>query len=185
MPTSSSRTVQWWIDYNAERSSTVLSPCQTQPGGKDVATVIARHFEYRGVDMREVFVETSDGPLQWLARRRKPANLLKKKVRHPIMKFHSIIQYEKLCAQISNLDFNDATVAMVINFLVRRGSEMAKLQKSYQALYKLSRCHQGGSGEKGQHYPQLEYKNRIVKLMFLVEITRHLNELNLRLQSAG
>lgn len=39
--------------------------------------------------------------------------------------------------------------------------------------------------EKGQDYPELEDSDWIVKLMFLSDITTHLNDLNLRLQGAG
>ena len=38
---------------------------------------------------------------------------------------------------------------------------------------------------QGKAYPELEKENWLVKLMFLVDITMHLNELNLRLQSPG
>ena len=34
-------------------------------------------------------------------------------------------------------------------------------------------------------YPELEEENWLVKLMFLVDITMHFNELNLRLQGPG
>ncbi|XP_064113155.1 general transcription factor II-I repeat domain-containing protein 2-like [Macrobrachium nipponense] len=39
--------------------------------------------------------------------------------------------------------------------------------------------------EKGQDYPELEDRDWIVKLKFLSDITKHLNDLNLLLQGAG
>ncbi|KAJ3588231.1 hypothetical protein NHX12_011825 [Muraenolepis orangiensis] len=39
--------------------------------------------------------------------------------------------------------------------------------------------------EKGQDYPELEDEKWVVKLMFLTDITGHLNKLNLKLQGAG
>ncbi|KAJ3585356.1 hypothetical protein NHX12_014077 [Muraenolepis orangiensis] len=39
--------------------------------------------------------------------------------------------------------------------------------------------------ENGQDYPELEDEKWVVKLMFLTDITGHLNELNLKLQGAG
>ncbi|CAB4056916.1 unnamed protein product [Lepeophtheirus salmonis] len=39
--------------------------------------------------------------------------------------------------------------------------------------------------EKGQHYPRLEDKYWIMEVIFLADFTRHLNELNLRLEGAG
>ena len=38
---------------------------------------------------------------------------------------------------------------------------------------------------QGKAYPELDEENWLVKLMFLVDITTHLNELNLRLQGPG
>eukprot|EP00064_Thunnus_orientalis_P004584 superscaffoldBa00000419_g4596 len=39
--------------------------------------------------------------------------------------------------------------------------------------------------EKQQDYPELEDEKWLVKLMFLTDITGHLNKFNLRLQGAG
>ncbi|KAJ3606325.1 hypothetical protein NHX12_025846 [Muraenolepis orangiensis] len=39
--------------------------------------------------------------------------------------------------------------------------------------------------EKGQDYPELEDEKWVVKLMFLTDITGHLNKLNLKLQGSG
>ncbi|CAM4649014.1 unnamed protein product [Caretta caretta] len=39
--------------------------------------------------------------------------------------------------------------------------------------------------EKGQNYPRLDDDKWLCKLMFLTDITAHLNKLNLRLQGAG
>ncbi|KAL7394016.1 hypothetical protein ABVT39_019370 [Epinephelus coioides] len=39
--------------------------------------------------------------------------------------------------------------------------------------------------EKGQDFPDLENEKWVVKLMFLMDITGHLNELNHQLQGAG
>ena len=38
---------------------------------------------------------------------------------------------------------------------------------------------------QGKAYPELKDEKWLVKLMFLADITTHLNELNLRLQGAG
>ena len=38
---------------------------------------------------------------------------------------------------------------------------------------------------QGKAYPELEDEKWLVKLMFLADITTHLNELNLRLQGTG
>ena len=38
---------------------------------------------------------------------------------------------------------------------------------------------------QGKHYPQLNDEKWLVDLLFFTDITTHLNELNLRLQSAG
>ena len=38
---------------------------------------------------------------------------------------------------------------------------------------------------KGENYPELQCDDWVVKLMFLTDITAHLNDLNVRLQGAG
>ena len=114
---------------------------------------------------------------------------------------------------MSKTDFNDvmATVAKVINFLVKRSalthrrfrSLLEEMDSAYPDLPLHSAVRWLSCGkvlerfvscldaikvflaEKGQHYPQLEDETWIVKLLFLADITGHLNDLNLRLQGAG
>lgn len=114
---------------------------------------------------------------------------------------------------MSNSDLNGvmATVAKVINFLIKRSalthrqfrSLLEEMDSAYTDLPLHSAVRWLSCGkvlerfvscidaikvflaEKGQHYPQLEDEEWIVKLAFLADITGHLNELNLRLQGAG
>lgn len=104
-----------------------------------------------------------------------------------------------------------ATVAKVINFLVKRSalthqqfrSLLEEMDSAYpnlplhsavrwlscgKVLERFVSCNDAIKvflAKKGQHYPQLEDEKWIVKLLFLADITGHLNELNLRLQGAG
>ena len=190
-----------------------LQPMPDTTRGEDVARVITRHFEERGVDMRKVFAVTTDGAPSMVGKQKGAVKLIEEKVGHPVMKFHCIIHQENLCAKMSNTDFNDvmATVAKVINFLVKRSalthrqfrSLLEEMDSAYTDLPLHSAVRWLSCGkvlerfvscidaikvflaEKGQHYPQLEDEKWILKLVFLADITGHLNELNLRLQGAG
>uniref|UniRef100_A0A3B1K4F4 DUF4371 domain-containing protein n=1 Tax=Astyanax mexicanus TaxID=7994 RepID=A0A3B1K4F4_ASTMX len=190
-----------------------LQPMPDTTRGDNIATVIMQHFVERGVDMRKVFAVTTDGAPSMVGKQKGAVKLIEEKVGHPVMKLHCIIHQENLCAKMSNSDFNDvmATVAKVINFLVKRSalthrqfrSLLEEMDSEYadlplhlavrwlscgKVLERFVSCIDAIKvflAEKGQQYPQLEDENCIVKHFFLADITGQLNELNLRLQGAG
>ena len=202
-----------YCDTTVREELCCLQPMPDTTKGEDVATAIMQHFEERGVDMRKVFAVTTDGAPSMVGKQKGAVKLIEEKVGHPVMKFHCIIHQENLCAKMSKTDFNDvmATVAKVINFLVKRSalthrqfrSLLEEMDSAYPDLPLHSAVRWLSCGkvlerfvscidaikvflaEKGQHYPQLEDETWIVKLLFLADITGHLNELNLRLQGAG
>ncbi|KAG9259865.1 general transcription factor II-I repeat domain-containing protein 2-like [Astyanax mexicanus] len=179
-----------------------LQPMPDTTRGDNIATVIMQHFVERGVDMRKVFAVTTDGAPSMVGKQKGAVKLIEEKVGHPIMKLHCIIHQENLCAKMSNSDFNDvmATVAKVINFLVKRSalthrqfrSLLEEMDSEYADLPLHSAVRWLSCGkvlerfvscidaikvflaEKGQQYPQLEDEKWIVKLFFLADITGHL-----------
>ena len=126
------------------------------------------------------------------------------------MKLHCIVHKENLCAKISNSALNNvmSIVRKIVNFLAARSatthrqfrSLLEEMESSYRdlPLYRGVRWFSRGKAllrfvkclveikaflvGQGKVYPELEEENWLVKLMFLVDITMHLNELNLRLQ---
>ena len=139
-------------------------------------------------------------------------NLIEQKIRYPVIKLHCIVHQENLCAKISNSALNDlmSTVTKIVNFLVPRSattrrqfrSLLEEMESSYRdlPLHCSVKCLSRGKvllrffeclveikdfliGQE-KAYPELE-ENWFVKLIFLVDISMHLNELNLRLQGPG
>ncbi|KAK1884401.1 General transcription factor II-I repeat domain containing protein 2 [Dissostichus eleginoides] len=92
---------------------------------------------------------------------------------------------------MSNSDLNEvvATVVKIVNFIVKRSAlthrQFQSLLEEMDSSYKDLPLHSAFLAEKGQDFPELEDEKWVVKLMFLTDITGHLNELNLKLQGAG
>ena len=148
-----------------------------------------------------------------LIQHREFVNLIEQKIRHPVMKLHCIVHQENLCSKISNSALNDviSTVTKIVNFLVARSatthrlfrSLLEEMETSYRDLHLHCSVRWLSRGkvllrfveclveikafliEQGKAYPKLQEENWLVKLMFLVDITMHPNELNLRLQGPG
>ena len=60
-----------------------LQPMPDTTRGEDVARVITRHFEQRGVDMRKVFAVTTDGAPSMVGKQKGAVKLIEEKVGHP------------------------------------------------------------------------------------------------------
>ena len=129
------------------------------------------------------------------------------------MTLHCIGYQENLCAKISNSALYDvmSTVMKIVNSLVARSATTHRqfrslpqeMESSYRDLplhcsvkwlsrgkftLKFVECLVGIKAfliGQEKAYPELKEENWLVKLMFLVDITMHLNEPNLRLQSPG
>ena len=178
--------------------------------GKDILDTFTKHFEERGIDMKKIFLVTTDGAPAMIGQHRGFVNLIEKKIRHPVMKLHCIVHEENLCAKILNSALYDvmSTVTKIVNFLVARSAtthrQFRSLLEEMESSYRDLHLHCSESRGKvllrfveclveikafligqGKAYPELEEENWLVKLMFLVDITMHLNELNLRLQGPG
>ena len=103
------------------------------------------------------------------------------------------------------------SVAKIVNLLVARSSsthrQFKALLEEFDSCYRdipvyckvrwlsrgkvLDRCVECFTeikeflNRKGENYPELQCDDWVVKLMFLTDITAHLNDLNVRLQGAG
>uniref|UniRef100_UPI00358FEE4E general transcription factor II-I repeat domain-containing protein 2-like n=1 Tax=Myxine glutinosa TaxID=7769 RepID=UPI00358FEE4E len=202
-----------YCDSTVREELWCLKPMSDTTKGEDIAKVFMEHFEERGIDIRKIFAVTTDGAPAMVGKQRGAVRLIEEKVGHPIMKLHCIIHQENLCAKMSNSDLNEVmpTVVKVINFIVKRSALTHRqfqslleemdctcidiplhsavrwlscrkvLERFVNCFYAIKAC----LAEKGQNYPELEDEKWVVKLMFLMDITGHLNELNLRLQGAG
>ena len=190
-----------------------LKPMSGTTTGEDILNTFIHHFEDRGVDIRKIFAITTDGAPAMVGENKGFTKMVEDKIGHPILKLHCIIHQENLCAKISNSDLNKvmATVTKIVHFLVAHTSPMQwefqafleEVDRAYKDIPLHSNVRWLSCGKvlerfvecfdeikillsvKGQDYPELEDRDWIVKLMFLSDITKHLNDLSLLLQGAG
>ncbi|XP_043917683.1 general transcription factor II-I repeat domain-containing protein 2B-like isoform X2 [Protopterus annectens] len=123
------------------------------------------------------------------------------------MKYHCIIHQENMCAQILKMENVMNVVIKTINFIRSRGLNHRQFQEFlntletsygdivyFTAVRWLSRCKmlkhfydlrneiKCFMESKGKPVPEFENASWMADLAFLVDITAHLNDLNLRLQ---
>ncbi|XDV12097.1 hypothetical protein PO909_000834 [Leuciscus waleckii] len=120
-----------------------------------------------------------------VGKQRGAVTLIEEQVGHPIMKLHCIIHQEnfvqKCCSVYTPTEMNCAYKDIPLHTAVRWlscGNVLERFVSCFDAI-------KAFLAEKGQDYPELQDEEWVVKLMFLTDITGHLNELNLRLQGAG
>ena len=139
--------------------------------------------------------------------------LVEQKIGHPVVKLHYIIHQENLCAKISNSALNDvmSTATKIVSFFVAHSatthrqfrSLLEEIGSAYHDVPLHCSVRWFGRGKvflrffeclveirafvigQGMAYPELEDEKRLVKLMFLVDTTTHLNKLDLHLQGTG
>ena len=181
--------------------------------GEDVLNTFIKHFEQRDIDIKKIFSITTDGAPAMVGIHRGFVTLAEQMIGHPAMKLHCIIHQENLCAKISDSELNDvtSTVTKIVNFLVARSAKthrqfrslLEEMGSAYhdvplhcsvrwlsrgKVLWRFVECLVEIKiflATQKQTYPELEDEKWLAKLMFLVDITAHLNELNLRLQGSG
>ncbi|XP_074847014.1 general transcription factor II-I repeat domain-containing protein 2A-like isoform X1 [Carettochelys insculpta] len=180
--------------------------------GEDTAKMFVNHFEERGIEITKIFSVTTDGTSAMVGKRGF-VKIIEDHVGHQIVPFHCIIDQENLCAKISNFELNNVmiTVVKIVNFLV---AQSAVTRRQFQALLEeIDRSHKDVPlhsnvhwisrgkvltyfvdyldaikiflSEKGQNYPELYDDKWVTQLMFLTDITTHLNELSFHLPGAG
>ena len=195
------------------RKSCAVSPTYGSTKGADILEKFINHFEKRQIDIKKIFAVTTDGAAAMVGRDRGFVALTEEKIGHPVMKFYCIIRQKSLCAKNpnSNLASVIATTTKFVNFIVARSATAHRQFRSF--LDEMERAHRDlplhctsrwlSCGKllmrfvecrdeikivlqnQGKHYPELNDKKWLVNLLFLTDITIHLNELNLRLQGAG
>ncbi|XP_042891739.1 general transcription factor II-I repeat domain-containing protein 2A-like [Penaeus japonicus] len=190
-----------------------LKPMHGTTKGEDVLKTFTDHFEDRGVDIRKIFAVTTNGAPTMVGKDEGFTKMVEDRIGHPILKLPCIIHQEDLCAKILSSDLNEvmATVAKIANFLVAHSSlvhwQFQSFLEEVDGTYKDVPWHSSVRwfscgkvlerfvecfdeikiflSEKAQDYPELEDRDWIVKLMFLSDITKHLNDFSLLLEGAG
>ena len=168
---------------------------------KDLLDTFTKNFEERGIAIKKTFSVITNGTPAMMGQNRK--FLVKQKIGHPVMKLHCIIDQEN--AKISNSASNDvmSTATKIVSFLVARCSTthrqfqslLEEIESAYHNVPLRCSIRWLNCGKvllrfveflfeirvfligQGKAYPELEDEKWLVKLMFLENITTHLNEL--------
>ena len=154
----------------------------------------------KGIDIKKIFSVTTDGAPAMMGQHCGFITLVEQKIGHPVVKLHCIIYEENLCAKISNSALNDVmlTVAKMVSFLVARSaashrqfrSLLEEMESAYhdvplhcnvrwlsppgKVFLRFVKCLveiRAFLIRQGKAYPELENEKRLVKLMFLMDIT--------------
>ena len=203
---------QYCSGDNEQKELCCLSPIYGSTKGADILEKFINHFKKRQIDIKKIFVVTTDGAVAMVGRDHRFLALIEEKNGHPVMKFYCIIHQERLCAKIlnSNLASVIATTTKLLTLLLPvlklfTGNFILFLMRwrvhRDLLLHCTSRWLSCGKvfvrivesldeiniflSNQGKHYPELNDEKWFVDLLFLTDITTHLNELNLLLQGAG
>ena len=138
--------------------------------GKDILDTFTKHFEERRIDMKKIFSVTTDGAPAMIGQHRGFVNLIVACSATTHRQFRSLLEeMESSCRDLP------------LHRSVRWLSRSKVLLRFVECRVEIKAFLIG----QGKAYPELEEENWLVKLMFLMDITIHLNELNLRLQGSG
>ncbi|XP_068609293.1 general transcription factor II-I repeat domain-containing protein 2A-like [Brachionichthys hirsutus] len=177
-----------------------LAPMHGRATGADMAAAFSGHFEARGVDIRKIFSIAAGKESDFV-------DILEDRIGHPVVKLRCVIHREDLCARISARDLN-----VVVDTAVRLTN--AARSSTHRQLRRLLEETNGAAGrespvrwlgdakllerfvecidairaffaEERLDHPELSDDEWLGKLMFLADVTGHLDAFDLRLRSAG
>ncbi|XP_026475737.1 general transcription factor II-I repeat domain-containing protein 2-like, partial [Ctenocephalides felis] len=187
-----------------------LIPLSGTTKGEDILSSFISYFDSKNINVKKIFSVTTDGAAAMIGKDRGFVKLLENHIGHKILNFHCIIHQESLVAKISSQRLIPVmnTVVKIVNFIVSRSSLthrqfkslVEEMESEYVDLPSYSHVRWLSRGnvlnkfvsclepikvflnEKEQHFPELNDEEWLGKLMFLTDVTNHLNELNLKLQ---
>jgi len=177
--------------------------------GVNIITAFVSYFESQNTNINKIFNVTTDATPAIVGKNKGFVKLLQDHIGRQVLSFHCIIHQESLCAKMSSLCLN-SVMETVTNFIVSRSSLIHRQFKSLLQemestytdlpLYSNVRWLSRGNVLNGfvssleaikvfldekEHFPELNDDDWLCKLMFLADITKHLNDLNLHLQGQG
>jgi len=187
-----------------------LIPLGDTVKGVDIITASVSYFENQNININKIFCVTTDAASAMVGKNKGFVKLLQDHIGRQVLSFHCIIHQESLCAKMLSLCLNYVmdTVIKIVNFIVSHSllihrqfkSLLQEMESTYTDLPLYSNVRLPSRGnvlnrfvssveaikvflDEKEHFPELNDDDWLCKLMFLADITKHLNDLNLRLQA--
>ena len=203
------------IELNVTEELLSLQPIKDTTTGADIYSEVQDAFEKFGMDLSTLCEIATDGARAMSGAGIGLVGLLKsalreKKLSDNIAVFHCIIHQQNLCAKTLNYKHVFGPVIKAVNFIRARGLNHRQFQKflndlnsAHQDLLYFTDVRWLSKGrmikrfynlreevvqflkKKGQPMHEMEDESWICDLAFLVDITKHLNDLNTKLQRNG
>uniref|UniRef100_A0A672ZSE0 Uncharacterized protein n=1 Tax=Sphaeramia orbicularis TaxID=375764 RepID=A0A672ZSE0_9TELE len=198
-------------DVLREESLAVL-PMKGSTRGEDLFKSFIEFTKEKNLPMDELIAVCTDGAPCMVGKNRGFVALLREHENRPILSFHCILHQEALCAQMCGEQLGEvmSLVIRVVNFIVARALNdhqfktlLDEVGNNYPGLLLHSNVRWLSKGKvlsyfaaclseiwtfleiKNVDHPELTDTERLLKFYYLVDMTEHLNQLNVKMQGTG
>ncbi|KAG1927283.1 protein FAM200B [Pimephales promelas] len=164
-----------------------VTPLQTRTRGEDIHLALKEMLKKRAIEMKQVVSITTDGAPAMVGRERGAVARLKED-NPQLISYHCIIHQSVLCSTLSD-EYAEVmnTMMRMINFLRASSSHQHRMLREFLREVDANAddllLHNNLKSQKATTFSLfLEDDKKMDIVAFLVDITSHLNELNLKLQ---
>uniref|UniRef100_A0A3Q3ALR4 SPIN-DOC-like zinc-finger domain-containing protein n=1 Tax=Kryptolebias marmoratus TaxID=37003 RepID=A0A3Q3ALR4_KRYMA len=198
-------------DTLREESLAVL-PIKGSTRGEDLFKSFMEFAREKNLPMDKLLSVCTDGAPCMVGKNKGFVALLREHESRPILSFHCILHQEALCAQMCDGQLGEvmSLVVRVINFIVARALNdrqfktlLDEVGNNYHGLLLHSNVRWLSRGKvlsrfaaclneirtflemKGIEHPELAETEWLLKFYYLVDMTEHLNQLNVKMQGIG
>uniref|UniRef100_A0A673CGC6 HAT C-terminal dimerisation domain-containing protein n=1 Tax=Sphaeramia orbicularis TaxID=375764 RepID=A0A673CGC6_9TELE len=198
-------------DTLREESLAVL-PMKGSTRGEDLFKSFIEFAKEKNLPMDKLIAVCTDGAPCMVGKNRGFVALLREHENRPILSFHCILHQEALCAQMCGEQLGEvmSLVIRVVNFIVARALNdrqfktlLDEVGNNYPGLLLHSNVRWLSRGKvlsrfaaclseirtflemKNVEHPELTDTEWLLKFYYLVDITEHLNQLNVKMQGIG
>ncbi|XP_068101524.1 protein FAM200C-like [Hyperolius riggenbachi] len=198
-------------DKIREESLAVL-PMKGTTRGEDLFKAFTEFAKEQNLPMDKLISVCTDGAPCMVGKNRGFVSLLREHEKRPILSFHCILHQEALCAQMCGEQLGEvmSLVIRVVNFIAARALHdrqfktlLEEVGNNYPGLLLHSNVRWLSRGKvlsrfaaclseirtflamKNVEHPELENTEWLLKFYYLVDMTEHLNQLNVKMQGVG
>uniref|UniRef100_A0A3Q2QQW0 HAT C-terminal dimerisation domain-containing protein n=1 Tax=Fundulus heteroclitus TaxID=8078 RepID=A0A3Q2QQW0_FUNHE len=184
-------------DTLREESLAVL-PIKGSTRGEDLFKSFMEFAQGKNLPMDKLLSVCTDGAPCMVGKNKGFVTLLREHENRPILSFHCILHQEALCAQMC-----DGQLGEVMSLVIRFKTLLDEVGNNYHGLLLHSNVRLLARGKvlcrfaacldeirtflamKGIEHPELAETEWLLKFYYLVDMTEHLNQLNVKMQGTG